>query len=231
MLGARFALWMALFATGNAGDTTLTETMTYFVVLDVLMVWTTSSFSGRIGGDIRSGDIAIALTRPRTYHFQLMAWLHSGAAIQTFTHSLPILIVAIIFIGILPPVSVGFFGVFVLAAVLGGLIYIFVDLIISYTAFWLTDFWYIDWYKRALFMLFGGTVLPLWFYPQWLRAVSGVLPFQFALFAPLEVYLGRIYGTALLQTLGMQVVWIVILFAIERLVWRRVQHKLVVQGG
>ena len=231
MLGARFALWMALFAAGNAGDTTLTETMTYFVVMDILMVWTTSDFGSRIGGDIQSGDISIALTRPRTYHFQLLAGLHSNAVISTLTRSLPILIAAIVFIGILPPLSVGAFGIFILSAILGALIYILVDLIISYSAFWLMDYWYISWYKRALFMLFGGTILPLWFYPEWLRTVSGVLPFQFALFVPLEVYLGRIYGTDLLYTLGMQVVWIAVLFALERFVWRKVQHKIVVQGG
>ena len=231
MLGARFALWIALFATGNAGDTTLTETMTYFVVMDILMVWTTSSFGDRIGGDIRSGDISIALTRPRTYHFQLLAGLHSSAVIRTLTTSLPIFVVAALFIGILPPVSAGAFAVFILAAVLGGIIYILVDLIISYSAFWLMDYWYTSWYRRTLFTLFGGTMLPIWFYPKWLRAISGVLPFQFALFVPLEVYLGRIYGSALLHTIGMQVFWIAVLFAIERLVWRRVQHKLVVQGG
>ena len=230
-LGARYALWVALFATGNAGDTTLTETMTYFVLLGILMVWTTSNFGNRIGGDIQSGDIAQALIRPRSYHYQLLSGLHSGAVIATLTSSLPILVVAIIFIGILPPVSAGAFVVFIVAALLGGVIYILVDLIISYTAFWLVDYWYISWYKSALFMLFGGTALPLWFYPGWLRAVSGILPFQFALFAPLEIYLGRIGGSDILPTLGMQIFWIVILFGIERFIWSRAQHKIVVQGG
>jgi len=231
MLGARYALWMALFATGNAVGTTLTETMTYFVVMDILMVWTTSHFGDRIGSDIRSGDMALALVRPRTYHFQLLSGLHSWAVISTLTSSLPILIGAVIFIGILPPVSAGAFGVFILAAVLGGVIYILIDLIISYTAFWLTEYWYIRWYKNALFMLFGGTVLPLWFYPEWLRTVSEFLPFVAALFAPLEIYLGRIYGADLLTTLGTQVVWIVLLFVLERFVWSRAQPKIAVQGG
>ena len=231
MLGARFALWLALFATGNAGGVTLTETMTYFVVMGLLMVWVTFHFSNYIGSDIRSGDIAQRLTRPFSYHFQLLAQAHSGAAIGTLTNSLPILIVAAIFIGILPPASAGFFGVFVLAALLGGVIYTLVDLIISYTAFWLTDYWYIHWYKRSLFTLFGGTMLPLWFYPEWLLAVCEVLPFQFALFIPMEIYLGRVPWADIPALLGMQLFWIGVLFALERLVWYRAQHKLVVQGG
>ncbi|MCL2378921.1 MAG: ABC-2 family transporter protein [Defluviitaleaceae bacterium] len=231
MLGARYALWVALFATGNTGDTSLAETMTYFVVLDILMVWTTSAFGERIGADIQSGDIATALTRPRSYHFQLLSGLHSEAVARAITHSLPILTVAILFIGILPPVSLAAFGMFILAAIMGGVIYILVDLTISYSAFWLMDYWYINWYKRALFMLFGGIMLPLWFYPEWLRSVSYALPFSLALFMPLQVYLGRVYGSDIIRSLGLQVVWIVLLFALERLVWSRVQHKIVVQGG
>jgi len=230
-LGARYALWLALFATGNATDTTLVETMTYFVIMDIIMVWTTSSFGNRIGSDIQSGNISMALTRPRTYHFQLFAGLHTGAVASTITYSLPIFIAAAIFIGVSPPVSILAFGIFILTAVLGGAIYILVDLIISYSAFWLTDYWYISWYKQALFALFGGTALPLWFYPGWLLAITRVLPFRFALFAPIEVYLGRIQGMDVLQTLGMQAAWIIALFAVERLVWCRVQYKIVVQGG
>jgi len=36
MLGARYALWVALFATGNAAQSSLLETMTYFVIYDIV---------------------------------------------------------------------------------------------------------------------------------------------------------------------------------------------------
>ncbi|WP_339222296.1 ABC-2 family transporter protein [Paenibacillus sp. FSL H8-0332] len=231
MLGVRYALWIALFRTGNGGNSTLIETITYFVVMDILMVWTTSTFSEHIGKDIHSGDISHALTRPCSYHFQLVMALHSKAVVSTFTSSLPILIAATVFIGILPPVSTVTFGLFILAAILGGAIYILIDLIISYSVFWLMGYWYIRLYKGALFMLFGGTVLPLWFYPDWLRMISNVLPFQFSLFIPMEIYLGRIRGEDVVTLLVMQLFWIGLLFAIERFVWYRVQNKIVVQGG
>ena len=231
ILGARYALWWALFSTGNAGDATLAQTMTYFVIMDILLAWTNSRLGDRIGMDIRSGDIAQKLILPCTYHFQLLTNFHTSAVIRTFTHSIPVLIAAAIFIGILPPVSAGAFFVFLLAAVLGGIIYILVDLIISYTAFWLVDYWYTSWYRGALFMLFGGTQLPLWFYPEWLRTVSGFLPFQFSIFVPLEIYLGRMYGADAAWALGLQLFWILILFGIERFVWSRVRYKIVVQGG
>jgi len=230
-LGARYALWVALFATGNARDVSLAETMTFFVVGDIVMVWVVTSFGSTIGADIRSGDIAQKMLRPRSYHFQLLSARHSAAVIETLTNAVPIFIVAAVFIGILPPVSAEAFLMFLVAVFLGGVVYLLIDLIISYTVFWLTDYWYIRWYSRAIFTLFGGTVLPLWFYPDWLRAVAELLPFRFALFVPMEIYLGRLSGADIPVTFAMQIFWIAVLFGLERFVWSRAQYKLVVQGG
>jgi ABC-2 type transport system permease protein len=231
MLGARYALWLALFATGNAGDTSLEETMTYFVVADMVMVWLAASYGNTIGGDIRSGDLAQKLIRPFSYHFQLITGYNAGAVTATLTRSLPVFVVAVVFIGLLPPVSVGAFGVFVVSALLGGIIFSLIDLTVSYSAFWLTDHWYLPWFRRALFMVFGGTVLPLWFYPGWLLAVCRALPFQFAVFGPMEIYLGRVAGADITHMLAMQILWVALLFGLERFIWFRAQYKLVVQGG
>jgi len=231
MLGARYALWLALFATGNAGGTSLEETMTYFVVADMAMVWLAASYGGAIGGDIRSGDLAQKLIRPFSYHFQLVADYHAGAVTSTLTRSLPVFVVAVIFIGLLPPVSAGAFGAFVVSALLGGVIFSLIDLSVSYSAFWLTDYWYLPWFRGAIFMIFGGTALPLWFYPEWLLAVCKALPFQYAIFGPMEIYLGRIADMEIAATLAMQLFWITLLFGLERIVWFRAQRKLTVQGG
>ena len=231
MLAVRYTLWTALFATGNAQDATLHETMTFFVVTDMLLIWLASSYGETIGTDIRSGDIAQRLIRPFPYHLQLVAGFHATSITATLTQILPMFVAALIFIGLLPPVSTAALLLFLFAAVLGGIIYSLIDFMISYTAFWLTDFWYLSWFKRALFTLFGGLALPIWFYPDWLRQICGFLPFQFAIFIPLEIYLGRIYGSEIASALGMQLFWIIALFLCERVLWRRLQYKLVVQGG
>lgn len=231
MLGARYALWTALFATGNAGGATLAETMTFFIITDTVIVWLASNYGDILGQDIRSGEIAHRLIRPFPYHLQLLAMFHAGSVSATLTRTLPMLVVALIFIGLLPPVSVTAFGFFVLAAVLGALIYSLIDLIISYTAFWLSHYWYLAWFKRALFTLFGGLALPLWFYPEWLREICELLPFQYAIFMPISIYLGRVSADQIAFVLFMQIFWIAVLLLIERALWRLAQRKLVVQGG
>ena len=231
MLVARYALWAALFATGNAQQATLTETMTFFVINDILLIWLAARYGDMIGADIQSGDIAQRLIRPYPYHLQLVASFHSTAITDTITRAMPMLVIAVIFIGLMPPVSLAAVGFFVVSLIFGGIIYSLIDLIISYTAFWLTKYWYLAWFKRALFALFGGLMLPLWFYPNWLRSICEVLPFQFAIFMPISIYLGRVPMADIGFVLGMQVFWIVILFITERLIWKLAQYKLVVQGG
>jgi ABC-2 type transport system permease protein len=231
ILAVRYALWTALFAAGHTQDVSLRETMTYFVITDVLLVWRASYYGATIGADIRSGDIAQRLIRPFPYQLQLVAAFHARAVSETLTRTLPMLAAAVIFIGLSPPSSLAAFIIFILAVIMGAAIFGLVDLTISYTAFWLTDYWYLSWVRRALFTLFGGLMLPLWFYPDWLRTISGFLPFQFAVFIPIEIYLGRIYGGAVISALAMQLFWIAVLFVCERGLWRMLQHKLAVQGG
>ena len=231
MLGARFALWTALFETGNAQEATLIETMTFFVIMDIMSVWVSSRYGDMLGADVKSGDIAGRLIRPYPYHLQLLASFHAEAATATLIRALPMLIVTLIFIGMLPPVSLAAFFFFILSALFGAAIYTLVDLIIGYTVFWVNEFWFIAWFKRALFNLFGGLILPLWFYPDWLRTFSDFLPFQHALFTPISIYLGRIQPENILFAFGMQLFWIAVLFLCERAVWRLAQYKMIVQGG
>jgi ABC-2 type transport system permease protein len=231
MLAARYALWAALFATGATQNATLIETMTYFVLYDILMIWAESWHSNAIGTDIRSGDIAQRLVKPCSYHLQLVAAAHARSLTATLTRAVPMLIAAVIFIGVLPPVSVIALLAFIFSAVLGIIIYSLVEFIVSYTAFWLTDYWYLRWLMVALFLLFGGIAMPLWFYPDRLRVICEYLPFQYAVFQPVAIYLGRVSSDRILFTIAIQLFWIVILFLIERFVWHLAQRKLTVQGG
>ena len=231
MLVARYALWLALFSSGNVTDVTFSETITFFVINDVILIWLFSNYGSTIGADIKSGDIALRLVRPFPYHLQLISSFHADALATTLFRALPMLLIAIIFIGVLPPISTVALLIFLLATVLGAIIFSLIDLIISYSAFWLKEYWYLSWFKQALFILFGGFLVPLWFYPEWLRRISEFLPFQFTLFIPIEIYLGRIPANNLISVVGMQLFWIALLFIIERSLWKLAQHKLVVQGG
>lgn len=230
-LAVRYALWMALYATGSAQGSSFQETITFFVINDIALMWIMTSFSNTIGGDVRSGDIAQRLIKPYPYHLHLISLSHAGALCRMLSKALPMFFVALIWIGLQPPVSFAAFFFFIVTAVFGGVIYALVDFIISYTVFWLTDYWYVSWLRRALFVLFGGMTLPLWFYPAWLSDVCDWLPFRYAVYQPMAFYLGRVQADEIGFSLMIQLMWIAVLFLLERVVWNLAQRKITVQGG
>ena len=129
MLAARYALWVALFSAGNVQGATLKETMTFFVINDMLLVWLASRYGDTLGRDIETGDIAQFLVRPYPYHLQLVATFHATAISDTITRSLPMLVVAIIFVGLALPISLSALLFFIISLLLGAIIYSLIDLI------------------------------------------------------------------------------------------------------
>jgi ABC-2 type transport system permease protein len=161
----------------------------------------------------------------------LIAISHAGSLFASITRAIPAFVVALFFIGLMPPVSTAAMVCFFVTAFFGCIIYMLISLIISYTAFWLIDYWYLEWFNWALFGLFGGTKLPMWFYPDWLTAICYFLPFRYAVFQPMAFYLGRVPVNEFGFSICLQLFWITVLFFLERFVWHLSQRKLIVQGG
>ena len=77
----------------------------------------------------------------------------------------------------------------------------------------------------------SGLVLPLAFFPGWLRQVAHALPFASALQTPIDLWLGKYHGLSIAGVLGLQVFWALVLLGLGRLALRAGARKLVVQGG
>jgi ABC-2 type transport system permease protein len=67
--------------------------------------------------------------------------------------------------------------------------------------------------------------------PEWLQPIIGWLPFQAQIYAPLSIWFGTRHGGELIGTLALQLGWVLALFVLLQLVWRRAVHKVVVLGG
>jgi ABC-2 type transport system permease protein len=74
-------------------------------------------------------------------------------------------------------------------------------------------------------------VLPLRFFPHWLRDLSYALPFASILQTPVDVWLGKRSGVELVGFVALQALWALTLLALGRIVFARGTRKLVVQGG
>ncbi len=79
--------------------------------------------------------------------------------------------------------------------------------------------------------LFSGSFVPLWFYPDWLYAISACLPFRLIFFEPISIFLGRYAVEDMLQIVLLQLVWLAVLYAAGVWVWSKAQTKVMVHGG
>src|SRR4028118_1045539 len=81
-------------------------------------------------------------------------------------------------------------------------------------AFWITqavavfDLWF------GLWTILSGYLIPLDLLPSAVSRVAYWLPFRYQLAVPLEIVLGRLQGTDLLLSLGMQALWIAVMYSL-----------------
>ena len=73
--------------------------------------------------------------------------------------------------------------------------------------------------------------IPLRFMPHLLREVCYALPFASVIQTPVDIWLGKREGDALLGVLALQLFWALALLGIGQVVLRRATRKVVVQGG
>ena len=93
------------------------------------------------------------------------------------------------------------------------------------SAFWLTR---ISALVNAYYMVWAftsGQFAPLELLPSQLETVANVLPFRWALAFPVEVALGRNSDSDVAIGLACQAGWIVITYAMFRLLWRCASHR------
>jgi len=80
-------------------------------------------------------------------------------------------------------------------------------------------------------LIFSGSTVPLWFYPDWLNIVGLFLPFRLMAFEPIRIFMGHADLSGAIEIIAHQALWIVGLYVLERLVWREIQNNVFIQGG
>ncbi|MBN2983976.1 ABC transporter permease [Cohnella algarum] len=223
------SLWTALIQAGTV-DITLREMMSYVIINSVVGYFTYFEASSIIGNRIRDGSIIVDFTMPVEFKWKLFAESIGENLFDILFYGTVTILTTFLLYGAAAPASALHFLLFVPSIVMGILISYHIIYILSLSAFWIVSPYYIGFLIAGLTKLFGGGVVPLWFYPDWLAVLCDWLPFRYITFEPIEIYLGLDASEAV-KTMAMQVAWMAILLAIEKIVWKRAAEKVFVQGG
>ena len=230
-LWAQVFIWMALLAGDSTEGINIASMLSYVIISAIIMTLTSTTMSYQLGQKVQTGDIMMDFLRPISLKNYLFADNLGNNIFQVSFITLPAAIITGLIFGFEIPDSALNILLFLPSLVIGVLISFYFHYLVGLLAFWLETTWYIPFFTGALIQLFSGATIPLWFYPEWLYQITEWLPFRLIFFEPISILLGERQGLQLLTIFSFQVMWVGILWLVERFLWKRVQTKIVVNGG
>jgi ABC-2 type transport system permease protein len=200
----------------------LGEMLTYTVGVMVLRATVTVHVEWALDYEIRNGQLSAALIRPFNYWAFLLA---DSIAWRTMRQIfvLPTLLVTLYFVG---PSLDGFtlplerLPLALLSAILAYVVCFFLKLCIGFIGFWTNEIVGITTLYDVVASILGGILIPIALLPDGLQIVARLLPIQAVYGVPLAILLGRGEGADPLWGIGLQLGWIVVLWALARVLWR-----------
>ena len=224
-------VWTAVYGGQEAVDGVPLATLIAYLTLANLQTWFIYPEAVDVlPSRVRSGAVALDLARPLGLLPQLVA-RSSGRTIGVFAMVVVALpVVALVGSLQLPP-SFEAGALYLLSTVLAYAITLAVGIMLALLSFWTLETNGIGLLYLFVNQFFAGALIPLWFFPNWLRTVAELLPFQTQAFLPLSLYFGRLQGGDALRALGIEVLWCVLLWIAAIAVWDRTIRRIQIQGG
>ena len=224
------SLWRTTYGAMHAsrlGGLTLAQMLEYLVGTEAIIL-SAPRFSDRITDDVRTGGLAVQLTRPVSYVLFQFA-VAAGESWPRLLLNLAVgsALVALV-TGTLPLSPLGA-AAYLLAYLPAFLLYASLFLLLALTSFWLEDAWAVTFVASRMVMILGGLLVPLTLFPPVLSEIARVLPLQLMVYGPAlqlsHPFSG--FGSLLMN----QAIWLVILGGLLAWIYRRGVHALHVQGG
>jgi ABC-2 type transport system permease protein len=183
---------------------------------------------------ITSGNIAYELCRPTDlyglWYAKLIAQRLSGAILRCF----PIIIVA----SLLPypynfslPQSITAFMLFLITLTLGLILIVSISMLIYISTFYTMSPMGSLLIFSVLGEFFSGLVIPIPLMPKALQRLAYLLPFRYTSDLPFRIYAGNIGIREGVISIGVQLLWILLLITLGRLWMKKALRKIIIQGG
>jgi len=227
-----YALWRTVFAARPVvAGFSWRDMQTYVIlafVLDRLLPFQTI---GRMTAPVRTGLIAIDLLRPVGYLPTQLAQCVGHSLVEGVLGGAVIWVLSMVVLGIALPVSPLLAALCALSITLGYLTKFLLCFHVALICFRTINPLGLVWMFTAITGLLSGTLVPLQFFPEALHTLALASPFGGIVNTPLQLYLGHLQGAAIVAALGIQLMWIAILWLSARLLWSWSARGLEIQGG
>lgn len=227
-----YFLWKFVFQKQESlAGFTMPEMTAYVIVARML----SSQFGGGINMEfaewVYEGNIAVELLRPVSLFFTLFAKRVGEFFFFVLFKGIPITVLCTLLLKSAPPQSAEGLLLFVVSVCISIGIMFFMEFFVGLCSFYTYGYWGLALTKSALLTILSGGIVPLALMPDWLGGFLDYMPFAGMVSVPANIYLGKYGVSQALQFMGLQVVWVLVLYCGVRLFYSHVIKKVVVQGG
>lgn len=206
---------------------TLGDTLWYLMLAEA--IWLSKPrVSSAIAQSVRDGSIAYVLNKP--YSFPLY---HLSVALGDSVLRLGLGVTAggaLIWLAVGPPPEPRGLLLALPAVAAAWLIDFCQGAMIGLAAFLAEDVAAFEWIYSKLVFVLGGLLIPIDFFPGWLRVVAQALPFAYTVYAPARLFV-QPEPARLAGVLGGQAFWLLVLGLLLAFLYRQGTRRLVINGG
>lgn len=232
-----YFVWKAVFESSKSPQFmgfTMTNMVVYLFMIYLTQFLSYSDSSYPVGEDIVEGSIAMRVIKPISYGISLLFAELGNKIINIAIMFVPVILgVEIYRYAVTGSVqfSVVNFLMYTLSLVFAYIISFYFNLCFGYTAFFLKNLWGSNLLKGVIVSFLSGAIIPLAFMPETVMNVLKLLPFASLSYTPVMFYMGMYKGLDILYYFGIQIFWVIFMWAFAKLVWRIAIRHVTVQGG
>jgi ABC-2 type transport system permease protein len=216
------AVWTSIAnSKGSVNGFTANDFITYYMLLLIVDQVTGNIIIHIFAYKIQDGTLSSELTMP--VHPLLTNTLVSNVASKVL-NIMVLLPVWVVLLFVFKPDFSGVSWQGMLLAlpimIVGFLIGFLLSGSITCLAFWTTRVYSLHEFYFALYLLFSGQFVPLKLMPAIVQSIAQYLPFQLFLYFPIQLILGKLTTTEIVQGLVSAAVWLAISWLLFKWIWR-----------
>lgn len=213
-------VWAHASSNGAIGGFKTSDFVLYYLCMLMLGSFITSHIMWDLAMEIKEGQFSTALLRPISFYQLTYLRNISWRIIRCSLFGPFFILLLVLYRGLLGEATLYFGWEFWAALILGHLVSFTFVMAMAMLALYTQEVYSIFelYYIPMLFL--SGQLFPVSLLPTWAATLAKFFPFYFTTGAPTEILIGRVSGSAAVQTIGIQVVWIVIAYFASKVLWR-----------
>lgn len=216
------SVWLAVLGSREAvGSYTRSNFVQYYLTVSLVTMLTGAWAGHWIAYEIRLGTLDRSLIRPWSYlHFLI---------VNNIGEKIPKMVILFPMVALLGlafrdawqwTMPWWYWPILAWSIVVGAAVALTINICIGLIAFWTAEIEGISTFYLALEGLLSGRLIPLDLLPTWLRQLSLLAPFRYTVSLPVEIVVGTLSQSELVQGLAGQLAWLLVGALLYRVMWR-----------